>query len=85
MSTQYEKLSFERKSLQKRNEAPEWLSTAGYQLLKGNNYLLTAETPNGMYRRVAKRISLVLSSTTIWASPAPRVPLSTENLASTSE
>jgi len=51
----YEQLSFERKQLQKNNEAPEWMSTAGYQLLKGKGYLCYGEKPLHMYKRIAKR------------------------------
>ena len=54
-STKYEKLSFERKRLQENNLAPQWLSTAGYQLLVNQHYLDTAETPRDMYTRIAKR------------------------------
>jgi len=53
----YEKLSAERKRLISNNEAPDWLSTAGYQLLSSKNYLDTGETPKDMYSRVAKRAS----------------------------
>ena len=53
--TKYEKLSHERKSLQKDGKAPIWLSTAGFQLLKEKNYLDVAETPLKMYSRIAKR------------------------------
>lgn len=55
--TKYEKLSFKRKSLQKEGLAPDWLSTAGFQMLTENNYLDTAETPKAMYERIAKRAS----------------------------
>jgi ribonucleoside-diphosphate reductase alpha chain len=51
----YEQLSHERKQLQLENLAPDWLTTAGYQLLKGKSYLNTAETPSDMYDRIAKR------------------------------
>lgn len=55
INTQYEKLSTERKFLQQTYQAPEWLSTAGYQLLKGKHYLNTNETPRTMYERIASR------------------------------
>ena len=51
----YERLSHHRKQLQKDGLAPEWMSTAGYQLLTENNYLNTAETPYDMYSRIANR------------------------------
>ena len=53
--TKYEKLSYERKRLQKEGLAPEWMSTAGYQLLTDKNYLDVAEKPIDMYIRIAKR------------------------------
>ena len=51
----YERLSHQRKQLQKSGLAPEWMSTAGYQLLTENNYPDVAETPRDMYTRIAKR------------------------------
>ena len=54
-STKYEKLSHKRKQLQAENLAPNWFSTAGYQLLENKTYLNTAETPYDMYNRIAKR------------------------------
>lgn len=51
----YERLSHQRKQLQKDGLAPEWMTTAGYQLLTENNYLNTAETPYDMYSRIAHR------------------------------
>ena len=51
----YEQLSLDRKKLQRNEEAPKWLTTAGYQLLTNNNYLLPGETPKDMYNRAAKR------------------------------
>lgn len=54
-NTKYEKLSYQRKSLQDNGQAPDWLSTAGYQLLTSKSYLDVAETPFDMYQRVAKR------------------------------
>jgi len=55
MSNKYERLSHERKQLQSDGLAPQWMSTASYQLLKGQEYLNTAETPYDMYTRIAKR------------------------------
>jgi ribonucleoside-diphosphate reductase alpha chain len=51
----YEQLSHTRKQLQSDGLAPEWMSTASYQLLIGQNYLDTAETPKDMYTRIANR------------------------------
>lgn len=53
--TKYEKLSHKRKQLQTDGLAPDWMSTASYQMLSGKNYLDTAETPKDMYTRIAKR------------------------------
>ena len=55
MSNKYERLSHMRKQLQADGLAPEWMSTASYQLLTGQDYLDTAETPRYMYLRIAKR------------------------------
>lgn len=60
-STKYEKLSYQRKQLQQQGEAPEWYTTAGYQLLLNQNYLMTAETPRGMYHRIALRASELIT------------------------
>jgi len=51
----YERLSHQRKQLQKDGLAPEWLTTAGFQLLTEQNYLDVAETPRDMYTRIARR------------------------------
>lgn len=55
MSNKYERLSHMRKQLQADGLAPEWMSTASYQLLTGQDYLDTAETPKDIYLRIAKR------------------------------
>ena len=55
MSNKYEQLSHKRKQLQRDGLAPEWLATAGYQLLSEQSYLDTAETPTSMYQRIARR------------------------------
>lgn len=51
----YEQLSHDRKQLQRDGLAPDWYSTAGYQLVKDKAYLDAGETPHAMYTRVAKR------------------------------
>jgi len=56
-TTKYEKLSHTRKALQRNGQAPDWLTTAGYQLLTEKNYLDVAETPFTMYTRLANRAS----------------------------
>jgi len=53
--TKYEEFSHARKQLQLEGLAPNWYSTAGYQLLVNKNYLNLGETPWDMYHRVAKR------------------------------
>jgi ribonucleoside-diphosphate reductase alpha chain len=55
MSNKYEELSHERKRLQSLGLAPDWYSTASYQLLVNKNYLDVAETPKDMYNRIAER------------------------------
>ena len=55
MANKYEQLSYQRKRLQSDGQAPDWLATAGYQLLTEQHYLETAETPSGMYNRLATR------------------------------
>lgn len=55
MMNKYERLSHTRKQLQSDNLAPKWMSTASYQLLSGQDYLDTAETPFDMYERIALR------------------------------
>lgn len=55
MANKYEQLSFQRKQLQSDGLAPEWLATAGFQLLTEQNYLDVAETPRDMYQRIADR------------------------------
>lgn len=55
MSNKYEQLSFKRKQLQAQGLAPDWMSTASYQLITEQNYLDRGETPRDMYNRIAKR------------------------------
>lgn len=55
MTNKYERLSHQRKQLQTDGLAPNWMSTASYQLLTEKDYLDTAETPKDMYIRIAKR------------------------------
>jgi len=55
MSNKYEQYSYRRKQLQTDGLAPDWLATAGFQLLTDKHYLDTAETPKDMYTRIAKR------------------------------
>lgn len=55
MSNKYEQLSHKRKQLQQDGLAPDWLATAGFQLLTEQHYLDTAETPTSMYKRIARR------------------------------
>ena len=54
-STAYERFSFKRKQLQLSGLAPDWMSTASFQLLSNQGYLNTAETPSDMYHRIARR------------------------------
>lgn len=60
--TKYEQYSFERKQLQSIGRAPEWLTTAGYQMLVERNYLMKGETPLDMYNRIANRANELLNN-----------------------
>lgn len=51
----YDKLSFRRKELQKHDLAPEWMSTASFQLITEKSYVDRGETPRDMYHRIATR------------------------------
>lgn len=51
----YEQLSHNRKQLQNGGQAPDWYTTAAYQLLVNQEYLDRGETPRGMYARIAQR------------------------------
>lgn len=55
MSNKYEIFSRLRKQLQSDGLAPDWYSTASYQLLANKHYLDVGETPKDMYTRIAKR------------------------------
>jgi ribonucleoside-diphosphate reductase alpha chain len=51
----YEQLSHTRKQLQKGGLAPDWYTTAAYQLLVNQEYLDRGETPKDMYTRIANQ------------------------------
>ena len=51
----YEQLSHTRKQLQDGGQAPDWYTTAAYQLLVNQEYLDRGETPKDMYTRIASR------------------------------
>lgn len=55
MSNKYENFSRARKQLQLDGLAPDWYSTASYQLLANKHYLDIGETPKDMYTRIAQR------------------------------
>lgn len=55
MSNKYENFSRARKQLQLDGLAPDWYSTASYQLLANKHYLDVGETPKDMYTRIAQR------------------------------
>lgn len=57
----YEWYSTERKRLQKIQEAPIWMTTAGFQLLTDKKYLFFGETPRTMYRRISGRAAELIS------------------------
>ena len=50
----YEKLSEERKKLQREGEIPEWLTTMGWQMLKNKSYLYKTNSLKVTFERVAK-------------------------------
>lgn len=50
----YQKLSSERKLLQKQGLVPEWYTTAGYQLFKERYLYGTTESVFGQYKRISK-------------------------------
>lgn len=49
-------LSHRRKELQKNGEAPDWLTTAGYQMLV-SNYLIEGETPKQRFTVIAETLA----------------------------
>lgn len=53
----YEQLSHDRKQLQRDGQAPNWYSTASYQLVTEKAYLNVGETPRAMFERIAARAS----------------------------
>ncbi len=62
MSNKYEIFSRLRKQLQSDGLAPDWYSTASYQLLANKHYLDVGETPKDMYTRIAKRAAELTSA-----------------------
>lgn len=60
-NNKYEQLSHYRKQLQLDGLAPDWLSTAGLQILTEGKYLDTAETPKDMYTRAAARAAELIT------------------------
>jgi len=67
--TKYEQYSFERKQLQSIGKAPDWLTTAGYQMLVERNYLMNGETPLDMYTRIANRATCLIGTSVPIPSP----------------
>lgn len=61
MANSYEDYSKQRKAATKAGECPEWMTTAGYQLLYEKEYLAKGETPRGMYTRLAKKAAELIS------------------------
>ena len=56
MSTIYNRLSEERKKLQKEGNCPNWYTTGGYQMFK-EKYLYQASNPREQYERIAKTLA----------------------------
>lgn len=63
----YDLLGDERKHLQEIGEAPEWLTTGGYQLLK-EKYLDKNQTPKERFQIIAKTAAQYLPDSHIWES-----------------
>lgn len=59
----YEKLSEERKELQKKGLVPEWYSTGGYQLFKNRYEYKTESSVRGQFERIAKTAAKHLKGT----------------------
>lgn len=53
----YEKLSEERKQLQKEGKIPEWITTAGWQLIKNKDYLYKTNSLKELFQRVANTLA----------------------------
>lgn len=62
MSNKYENFSRARKQLQLDGLAPDWYSTASYQLLANKHYLDIGETPKDIYTRIAQRAAKLTSA-----------------------
>lgn len=58
--TYYKELSKERKELQEKGLAPEWMTTAGWQLMKSRYLYRDEKAPIDAYRRVAGHLSKFL-------------------------
>ena len=65
MSTIYNKLSEERKSLVAEGNCPEWFSTAGYQMFK-EKYLYQATHPKEQYERIARTLAAHTPDPNAW-------------------
>jgi len=53
----YEEVSRKRKLLQRNGEAPEWMHTAGLQMMQQKKYLIGQETPKERMEDIAKRLA----------------------------
>ncbi|UIW10569.1 ribonucleotide reductase [Aeromonas phage BUCT695] len=57
MTTEYEKISAERKTLQASGEVPDWYTTQGYTMFL-RKYSYNGETVRGAFTRIAKALSI---------------------------
>lgn len=64
MVSYYDKISNERKQLQKDGELPEWYTTAGWQLFKER--YLWAETPRKQYETIASTLAAHSPDYDVW-------------------
>lgn len=61
----YEGLSALRKEWQEQNEAPDWMTTGGIQLLT-EKYLMPGQTPKQRYKIIAETAAQYLPNSTYW-------------------
>lgn len=65
MATEYERLSAERKQLQKSGDVPEWMTTGGYQMFK-QKYMWKGLNVNDTFMRIADAASKHTKDHTYW-------------------
>jgi ribonucleoside-diphosphate reductase alpha chain len=65
MATEYERLSAERKHLQKQGEVPEWMTTGGYQMFK-QKYMWKGLNVNDTFNRIAHTAAKHMDDVDTW-------------------